>query len=154
MGKVQPTGICDYCLGPIPQGEWYKVHPPHDPRLYCSIDCRNAANSRAGSAGRKEKARNRVAVGDWVNPATINPPQKENVAAGVRRARLREVAEGRWRNPGLTPEAREINSQPHKHSGALASAIEKLKSGLHIADLTEEEKEAHRAYRRSLRKKE
>lgn len=28
-----------------------------------------------------------------------------------RTSRLREVAEGRWRNPGLTPEARRKNSR-------------------------------------------
>lgn len=146
--KTQPLGICDHCLGPIPPGQW---RTRRGPRLYCSIDCRNTANSRAGAEERGRKARARVQAGAWQNPAKLHPPDPANLSAGARRLRLREVAEGRWRNPGLTPEAREINSRPHKHTGHLAAAIERLKAGDGMADLTHEEADAYRAYRRTLR---
>lgn len=60
------------------------------------------------------------------------------------------MQEGRWRNPGLTPAAREINSRTHKHSGALAEANERFKAGARTADLTPEQQEAHHAYHRQL----
>ena len=146
--KTQPPGVCDHCFGPIPPNQWYTRRGP---RLYCSVDCRNTANSRAGAAERGRKAKDRVQSGTWQNPAQLNPPDPANLSAGARRLRLREVAEGRWRNPGLTPEARAINSQPHKHTGLLASAIEKLDAGQTMTDLTPAEAEAYRAYRRQLR---
>lgn len=107
-------------------------------------------NSRSGAPVRRQKAIERVASGQWQNPARIRPPTSIEQAERARKGRLREVAEGRWRNPGLNPQAQEINSRPHKHSGALASAIEKLKAGARVADLSQDEQEAHRAYRRSL----
>lgn len=147
--KIQPIGICDCCLQPIPpdQGNWTSKGKP---RLYCSIQCRNTGNSRAGNEVRTTKLHERVLLGEWVNPATIRPPTPEEQSARSRKGRLREVEEGTWRNPGLTPEAREINSLPHKHTGALASAIEKLKK-MKMADLTPEEQEAYRAHARELR---
>lgn len=148
--KLQPIGICDQCLGDIPPdlGNWTSKGLP---RLHCSLVCRQTANSRAGNEERTAKLHERVLLGEWVNPATINPPDPANVGAGVRRVRLAEVSEGRWQNPGLTPEARAINSQPHKHDGPLASAIEKLGQGLKVPELTPEEQEAHRAWRREMR---
>lgn len=146
--KTQPLGICDHCLGPIPPGQW---RTRRGPRLYCSLDCRNTANSRAGAEERGRKARARVQAGAWQNPAKLHPPDPANLSAGARRLRLREVAEGRWRNPGLPPEAREINSRPHKHTGPLAAAIERLKAGARMTDLTPDEAEAYRSYRRHLR---
>jgi hypothetical protein len=93
-----------------------------------------------------------VAAGEWQNPVHIRPLTSEQQAERSRNAQLRKIAEGTWINPGLSPEAREINSRPHKHSGALASAIEKLsQEGVGMAQLTPEEQEAHRAYRRQLR---
>lgn len=145
--KTAPLGICDLCGGPIANPYTSKGKP----RLYCSRDCRNTANSRAGSLERGRKVRERIASGEWVNPATINPPDPAKIGTGVRRVRLREVAEGRWRNPGLTPEARAKNSEPHIHSGALADAIEKLRRGK-MADLTPEEAEAYRAHARERRR--
>lgn len=147
--KIQPIGICDLCLQPI---------PPHlgnytskgSPRLHCSRECRNTANSRAGAPIKSQKTLERMQRGEWANPAELNPPDPQAVAEGIRKARRREVQEGRWRNPGLTPEAREINSQPHKHSGPLAEAIERLNAGASTNDLTPEQQEAHRAYRRQL----
>ena len=146
--KIQPIGTCDHCLGPIPPGQW---RTRRGPRLYCSLECRNTANSRAGAEERGRKAKQRVHAGTWQNPAKLRPPTGEEQGARARKGRLREVAEGRWRNPGLTPEAREINSRPHKHSGFLASAIERLKAGATMTDLTTEEADAYRAYKRQLR---
>ena len=129
MGKMkqQPLGICDFCLGAIPEGQWYTSKA--SPRLHCSITCKNVANSRSGSATRRVKLVERMAHGEWQNPAALHPPTRAEQAERARKGRLREVQEGRWRNPGLTPEAREINSRPHIHSGALANAIEKIKTG-------------------------
>jgi len=145
--KTQPLGICDLCLGPI--RDWYTSKGR--PRLYCSVDCRNTGNSRAGATIRSEKACERVRMGQWVNPALIHPPTPENIGAGVKQARLREVEAGAWRNPALDDEAREKLSRPRKHSGVLHSAIEKLSRRLSVSELTPEEQEAHRLYRRELR---
>lgn len=149
MKKVQPIGICDLCLQSIPShlGNYTSKGAP---RLHCSRECRNTANSRAGAPIISQKTRARIERGEWANPAELNPPDPKVVTEGIREARLREVQEGRWRNPGLTPEAREINSRPHKHSGALAEAIERLNAGASTSDLTPEQQEAHRAYRRQL----
>lgn len=145
--KTAQIGICDLCGGSIPRRDWYTSHGK--PRRYCSVDCRNTANSRAGNPVRTAKLRRAVADGRWRNPMRIRPPTGAEQAARARNGRLREVAENRWRNPGLTPEARAINSQPEKHTGALAHAIEKLGRGLHVGDLTPEEASAYRAYRRA-----
>lgn len=146
LSKTAPLGVCDLCGDPISAEDWYTSKGA--PRRYCSIDCRNTANSRAGAHIIGAKTRQRIARGEWQNPAVLHPPSAAAIGAASRITRRREVAEGRWRNPGLTPEARAINSRPHKHTGALASAIERLRHG-HVADLTPEEAEAHRAYRRT-----
>ncbi len=114
--KRLPIGICDHCAGPIPPGQWFHRRGP---RLYCSLDCRNTANSRAGNQVRSEKAIARVKAGQWVNPmANLTSEQMSAIESDVaRKGRLREVAEGRWRNPGLTPEAREKNRQAHLKKG-------------------------------------
>lgn len=93
----------------------------------------------------------RIDSGEWVNPASINRPSSETISKNSRAARLREVDAGTWRNPGQTEEAKIINSLPHKHTGALASAIEKIGKGVSSADLTSEERAAHIAYRKELR---
>ena len=148
--KTQPLGICDLCLGKIPAslGDYTTKGTP---RLHCSRQCMSTANSRAGAPIRSKKAKARVASGQWTNPAELNPPDPANVAAGVSRARKREVEEGRWRNPALSGEARAKLSRPRKHSGPLHRAIEKLKQGLTMADLTDEEAEAYRANARKRR---
>jgi hypothetical protein len=146
--KVEPVGVCDLCKGPIPPGDWYTRRGP---RRFCSVDCRNTANSRAGATLRGQKAKKRVAEGRWLNPAKLNPPTGEEQARSASLGRRREVAEGRWRNPALSEGARVKLSRPRKHEGDLHRAIEKLKQGRSVADLTPEEAEAHRAYRRRQR---
>jgi len=146
--KQQPIGICDLCLAPIPREQWYTRRGP---RLYCpDTDCRNTANSRAGAPIRAEEQREHVRRGEWQNPAKINPPTGAEQARRSRLGRLREVARGLWRNPALTPAAREKLSRPRKHSGVLHRAMEKLRHGK-MADLTDEERDAYRAYQRENR---
>ena len=145
--KEQPIGICDLCLGPIPSESWVTRRGP---RRYCSRECRNTANSRAGAELRSRKARQRVARGVWQNPHHLRPPTSEEQAARARTGRLREVAAGRWRNPALAEEARRKLSRPRKHAGALHRAIERLRAGASVSQLTLEEQEAYRSYRRQL----
>lgn len=147
--KLKPLGICDHCGGEIPKSQWYTTK--RKPRLYCSRDCLNTANSRAGTPIRLEKVQARIASGEWQNPAALNPatPAEQSRRAGL--GRKREVEAGTWRNPALTDEARIKLSRPRKHSGALHSAIEKLGRGVPSAELTDDEREAHREYRRRLR---
>lgn len=146
--KIAAIGICDFCGKNIPTGEWWTSKGR--PRLHCCIECRQAANSRK-MENRSEWMRSRIEDGEWVNPATINRPSSEVISKNSRAARLREVEEGRWRNPGQTSEAREKNSEPHKHTGVLASAIEKLRTTGKTSELSPEEQEAHRLYRKQLR---
>lgn len=141
--KTAPLGICDHCGGPIADPFTSK----RKPRRYCSVDCKNTANSRAGNEERTRKLRERIERGAWVNPRAINPPNPANIGAGVRRLRLAEVEAGSWRNPGLSDAARAKNSEAHKHSGPLAEAIERLKHGK-MADLSPEQADAYRAYTR------
>ena len=147
--KVQPIGVCDLCLQPIPAdiGAWTSKGRP---RLHCSRECRNTANSRTGAPLRAVAMQAHVQAGEWQNPHLLHPPTPAEQAARARLGRQREVQAGRWRNPGKTPEARAINSQPEKHSGDLAAAIERLKAGARVADLAPEQQAAHRAYRREL----
>jgi len=143
--KTEPVGICDLCKGSIPPSEWYTRRGP---RLYCSIDCRNTANSRAGNLVRTAKVLKRVEAGTWKNPAQLRPPTPEEQGERARKGRLREVEARTWRNPALTDQARVKLSRPRRHSGPLHSALEKLKQGARVADLTPDEQAAHRAYRR------
>lgn len=146
--KTEPIGICDQCRGEIPQGNWYTTK--RKPRLYCCRECLNTANSRNGNEKRTAKRIQAVREGRWKNPHLIKPPTAEEQSRRARKGRLREVKEGRWRNPALTAEARQKLSRPRKHSGALHRAIEKLGQGMSVSQLTEEEAEAHRQYRREL----
>ena len=144
--KAEPVGICDLCKGPIPAGDWYTRRGP---RLYCCRDCRNTGNSRGPARPiRGQKARRRVALGLWQNPMRLRPPTGAEQAARARLGRLREVRAGQWHNPALTAAAHAKLSRPRKYAGDLARAIEKLKAGARVADLTPAEQEAHRAYRR------
>ena len=149
MPKRQPLGICDHCLGPIPPRQWYTSRGR--PRLYCSVECRNTANSRAGAPIRSGKLLERIARGEWQNPAELRTPTSDEQAYRARKGRRREVAEGRWRNPALSDAAREKLSRPRKHNGLLHTVVEKLRQGLSVTDLSPDEQAAHRAYRKQLR---
>ncbi|HEY4690860.1 MAG TPA: hypothetical protein VIK33_16230 [Anaerolineae bacterium] len=113
-------------MSQIARDEWYTRRGP---RLHCSIDCKNTANSRAGAHIRAEKARARVRRGEWQNPHLLNPPSPEEQSRRARLGRTREVRAGTWRNPALSSAARKKLSRPRKHGGALARAIEKLSRG-------------------------
>jgi len=149
--KTAPIGICDHCGRPFPANLSHYTRRK-TPRLFCSIDCRNTANSRAGAEIIGRKTKERIERGEWINPATLNPPDPANIGAGVSRARKAEVEAGTWRNPALTDEARRKLSRPRKHGDnpLLHRALEQLKQGRRVADLTDAEAEAHRAYRREL----
>jgi hypothetical protein len=146
--KLQAVGVCDHCLGPIPPKEWYTRRGP---RLYCSLECRQTANSRAGNPIRVEKIRERMKRGEWRNPSHIRPPTPAEQSHRARLGRKREVAAGTWRNPARDDAARAKLSRPRRHEGALHSAIEKLGRGLSMADLTDEEAAAYRARAAELR---
>ncbi len=151
--KTRAVGICDFCGGSIPPAEWYTTKGR--PRLYCSIECRNTANSRAGNTKRIAKARERVARGQWRNPA---PPETYSSEEQSRRARLgrqREVAEGRWRNPALSTEARQKLSRPRTHADNLQlhAILARLTRGEPLAEMTPEEKRIVSEYRKKLRAK-
>lgn len=146
--KRAAIGICDQCGGQIPVGDHYTSKGR--PRLHCSIDCRQTANSRAGAPIRSRKAKQRVARGEWTNPADIHHPDPANISAGVSRARKAEVREGRWRNPALAEAAKRKLSRPRKHTGALARAIDKARTG-GMASLTPSEHRAYLRWRRELR---
>ena len=107
--KTQPLGICDHCLGPIKPDEWYTRRGP---RRYCSIECRNTGNSREGEPVRHAKLMERIEAGEWKPPQAFMTPDEISArqAKASRTSRLREVKQGRWRNPGTTPRARHINS--------------------------------------------
>lgn len=148
-GKQHWPGQCDHCLGPIPPGQWYTSKGTL--RLCCSIECKNAMISRRYAApANSQRQRDLVAAGEWKNPHLVHPPLPSEQARRARLGRLSEIAAGTWRNPGLTPAAREINSQPHIHTGPLAAAIEKLRHGK-MTDLDPEERAAYLKYRQDLR---
>ncbi len=157
--KTAPLGICDLCGEEIHLALYTSKRKP---RRYCSRECRNTANSRAGSPARSRKAKERVQAGQWQNPSPLvredaTPEELEawrkKVARGVSIARQREVREGRWRNPALDEEARRKLSRPRRHGDNLVlhSAIEKLGAGMSVFDLALEEQEEHRVYQRRLR---
>jgi hypothetical protein len=152
IAKTAPVGICDHCAGPIHPDEWFTRRGP---RRYCCIDCRNTANSRNGNPVRTAKLRESVAAGAWHNPRErMTPEQISAVQSHASRAgRLREVREGRWRNPALDAAAREKLSRPRKHAGALHIAIERIRAGAHVADLTIDEQAAYRAHAHALRER-
>ncbi len=145
--KQQALGVCDNCLSEIPRDEWYTSKGK--PRLYCGRDCRNTGNSRAGAPIRSAKAKRRVARGEWQNPHHLNPPAPAEQSRRASLGRRREVKAGTWRNPALSDEAKEKLSRPRKHDPELHAVLEKLKGGS-VADLTPEEKQIHRAYKRGL----
>ena len=146
--KQQALGICDNCLSEIPRDEWYTSKGK--PRLYCGRDCRNTGNSRAGAPIRSVKAKRRVARGEWQNSHHLNPPTPTEQSRRARLGRRREVKAGTWRNPALSDEAKDKLSRPRKHDPALHAVLEKLKQGIRVSELTPEEQELHRAYRREL----
>ena len=126
-------------------------------RRFCSIQCRNTANSRVGAHIRARKARERVRRGEWENPAAHLTTEQIHEAARrggqVRAGQHHEAIEaGTWQNPADAPGAREKLSRPRRHGDnpALHRAIEKLGRGASVSDLSPEEAEAHRAHRRQL----
>lgn len=81
----------------------------------------------------------------------MTPEQiSEAQSRASRTARLREVSEKRWRNPALDDKARRKLSRPRKHSGVLARAIDKARTG-GMAALTPAEHRAYLKWRRELR---
>lgn len=76
--KIKSVGVCDLCGGPIPRGEWYTSKGA--PRLHCSIECRQTANSRAGNPKRIEKLRQAIARGEWKNPRALMTPEEISAA--------------------------------------------------------------------------
>jgi len=144
--KEQPIGICDYCLEYIMAEDWYTSKGK--PRQHCCRDCRNTANSQAGAQIRSTKTLARIAAGEWINPATLHPPDPVNVGIGVRRSILGRIRQGVWTNPALSQAARKKLSRPRKHSGPLAVAIDRLDSGSKISDLSEDEATAYRTWRK------
>jgi len=147
--KVEPIGICDHCGDPIPRGEWRTSHGR--PRRFCSVDCRNTANSRAGALIRSVKAKKRVAAGVWKNPRSflsVKENRELNVNA-ARKGRQREIAEGRWRNPALDDAAREKLSRPRTVTDPLVHrAIELMRQGMKLRELPAELRNAYNAYSR------
>lgn len=148
--KKLPLGICDHCGEPFPRG--VSLTTKRGPRRYCSIDCRNTANSRNGNPVRTAKLRQAVAAGRWQNPHHLHPPTPEEQSRRSRLVRLREVAEGRWRNPALAPDARAKLSRPRRHGDnpLLHAAMEKLRHGS-MQELTPAERDAFHAYQKVLR---
>lgn len=143
--KTQPLGTCDHCHGPIPRDEWYTSKGK--PRLYCSLDCRNTANSRAGAPIRSAKSKRRVRMGLWKNPLSLELP-----VARVRGDAMREQAKaGAWRNPALTDAAREKLSRPRRHADnpLLHRAFELMRQGVKARDLPPDARAAHNAYQRA-----
>lgn len=150
--KRLPIGICEQCGEPFPSD--VSPYTRRGPRLYCSRECRNTANSRNGNPVRTAKLRQAVAEGRWQNPHHLHPPTGEEQSARSRKGRLREVAEGRWRNPALDPAARAKLSRPRKHADdpVLHRAVERLGQGAKMADLTDEERTRYNVYRQELRR--
>src|SRR6266540_5892006 len=91
--KQKPIGVCDHCEGPIPRGEWYTCKGT--PRLHCSFECKQTANSRKGNSTRVSKLVKRVAAGLWKNPrdGLDSETIKQLQSVASRKGRLREVAE-------------------------------------------------------------
>jgi hypothetical protein len=148
--KRRPLGICDLCGDPIP--EPYTARGLG--RLYCSTECRNAANSRAGSPVRRQKAIARFAQGLQVPPMCLEDPATRGdharKAARVHGEAMRKQVEaGTWRNPALDPGARDKLSRPRLHGDnpTLHAAIEKRKRG-GMASLTPAEHAAYMQHER------
>jgi len=150
--------LCELCGGSVDEFGLGFYTTKGTPRRFCSIDCRQTRNSRVGAPIRAEKARERVRRGEWQNPAeSLTAEEVHEYArrgAAVRAQQHRQaLAEGTWQNPADAPGAREKLSQPRRHGDnpVLHRAIERLTQGASVADLTEAEAEAHRAWRRELR---
>lgn len=151
--KIRSVGVCDLCGGAIPRGEWYTSKGA--PRLHCSLECKQTANSRAGNPKRIAKLRQAIARGEWQNPRAHMTPEEISKAQAhaSKTARTREVAAGRWRNPALDAKARKKLSRPRKHYGRLHRALELLRAGVKARDLPEDLRKSHQRYRRRLAKR-
>lgn len=150
--KLHPVGTCDVCGEPIPPNMWYTSKGK--PRLHCSIDCRNAANSRRGAAVRSRQAKARVRRGIWKNPLWLESPESRRVHASIagRKGRLQDVAAGTWRNPALSEAARTKLSRPRVHAEQplVHRAMELMRRGMKLRELPGEVHLAYNAYRRDL----
>lgn len=148
---------CELCGRPVDAGGLGRYTSKGKRRRFCSRDCRNTANSRAGAPIRSEKALGRVASGEWQNPAEVMTRDQLRKAArlggGARAKQHRAALEaGTWQSPADAPGARAKLSRPRVHSDnpTLHRAIEKLRGGS-MADLTEAEANEYRVYRQQLR---
>ncbi len=146
---------CELCGQDLGDGDGYYT-VKGKPRRFCSSWCKATANSRAGAPIRAEKARQRVRAGTWQNPAEHHTPDSLRAAAlagaAVRAEQHRAALEaGTWQNPADAPGARDKLSRPRVHGDnpALHRAMERLRSGLQVADLEPEEAEAHRTHNRA-----
>lgn len=150
--KTAPLGICDHCGQPIPLHLGDRTSKGK-PRLYCSRDCQNTANSRNGNPTRVAKLRQAIEAGQWQNPHLLKPPTGQEQARRAQLGRRREVEAGTWRNPALDEAAREKLSRPRKHGDnpILHSAIEKLRRGFKMNQLSPEEQITYRTYQRRKR---
>lgn len=108
--KIAPLGVCDHCGNPIPRDEWYTSKG--QPRRFCSLECKQTANSRAGNPERVRKLNQRIKSGTWRNPRSVMTPDQihEVQSRASRKARLKEIEEGRWINPALSESARKVNA--------------------------------------------
>ncbi len=159
-GPPYPWPACELCGEDVNQhglGYWTTKGRP---RRFCSLECRQSNNSREGTPIRTALTRERIKAGTWENPVNFTTPEQRReygkLGGEVRAETLRaEVEAGTWQNPADAPGAREKLSRPRKYADnpVLHSAIEKLGQGYSVSDLTSEEAEAHRQYRRKLGKR-
>ena len=104
MRKLEPPGICDLCKNRIRDNLYTNKGTL---RRYCSRQCRNTANSRAGADIKSDKAKERVRLGTWVNPGDYLSPEQRREAAhkgGQAAGKIfrEQVKAGTWRNPAMS----------------------------------------------------
>ena len=132
------------------------------PRLHCSVECRNRANAKKSAPAQRQRQLRRVHAGMWLNPNPVTQEAatedqiahwRRRVGEAASRTRRREIKEGRWRNPALDAGAREKLGRPRTlgDNPALHQALKKKRRGTLTKDLTQEERDAVRAYYRERR---
>ena len=148
--KQRPLGICDHCGGPIPPDEWYTSKGKS--RLYCSRDCRNTANSRAGSPARSEKIRRRIKAGTWRNPALSDTARAKLSRPRKHSGPLAQAIEKLGRGlamADLTPEEqaayRQYQAELRQARRDEINAAARRRYRQKQSTLTDEEREAQRA---------
>jgi ribosome-binding protein aMBF1 (putative translation factor) len=152
--------LCELCGEDVDQHGLGYYTSKGKPRRFCSILCRNTANSREGAPIRAAIQQQRVKAGLWQNPGDFVTDEERREFArmgGAVRAEQHQEAldEGTWENPADAPGAREKLSRPRKHGDNpdLHRALEKLKAGGSVTDLTEAEAAAHRKYKRKVERR-